>query len=145
MTSAITATGLRKSFGGKIVLDGIDLEVGAGTTFSLLGPNGAISVDRAGADVDAKTSNGSIRIGEVARSSVVLGTPAGGLEIGIAEGTAARLEVNTGHGHVHNLLENATRPEEAHETVEVRGHTSYGDIAIRRSWLASGTGEEGQP
>ena len=41
MTGAITAAGLRKSFGGKIVLDGIDLEVGAGTTFSLLGPNGA--------------------------------------------------------------------------------------------------------
>jgi ABC-2 type transport system ATP-binding protein len=41
MTSAITATGLRKSFGDKLVLDGIDLEVGAGTTFSLLGPNGA--------------------------------------------------------------------------------------------------------
>ena len=41
MTSAITATRLRKSFGGKAVLDGIDLEVGAGTTFSLLGPNGA--------------------------------------------------------------------------------------------------------
>ncbi len=41
MTSAIAATGLRKSFGGKAVLDGIDLEVGAGTTFSLLGPNGA--------------------------------------------------------------------------------------------------------
>lgn len=40
MTSAITATGLRKSFGGTAVLDGIDLEVGAGTTFSLLGPNG---------------------------------------------------------------------------------------------------------
>ncbi len=41
MTSAITATGLRKSFGDKAVLDGIDLEVAAGTTFSLLGPNGA--------------------------------------------------------------------------------------------------------
>jgi ABC-2 type transport system ATP-binding protein len=41
MNSAITATGLRKSFGGKAVLGGIDLEVGAGTTFSLLGPNGA--------------------------------------------------------------------------------------------------------
>jgi ABC-2 type transport system ATP-binding protein len=40
-TPAIVATGLRKSFGGKVVLDGIDLEVGAGTTFSLLGPNGA--------------------------------------------------------------------------------------------------------
>ncbi len=41
MTSAITAAGLRKSFGGTAVLDGIDLEVGAGTTFSLLGPHGA--------------------------------------------------------------------------------------------------------
>jgi ABC-2 type transport system ATP-binding protein len=41
MTSAITAAGLRKSFGGKTVLDGIDLEAGAGTVFSLLGPNGA--------------------------------------------------------------------------------------------------------
>jgi ABC-2 type transport system ATP-binding protein len=41
MTSAITAAGLRKSFGDKVVLDGIDLEVAAGTTFSLLGPNGA--------------------------------------------------------------------------------------------------------
>ena len=41
MTSAITATGLRKSFGGTAVLDGIDLDVAAGTTFSLLGPNGA--------------------------------------------------------------------------------------------------------
>jgi len=41
MTSATTATGLRKSFGDTAVLDGIDLEVGAGTTFSPLGPNGA--------------------------------------------------------------------------------------------------------
>jgi ABC-2 type transport system ATP-binding protein len=41
MPSAITATGLRKSFGGKTVLDGVDLEVGEGTVFSLLGPNGA--------------------------------------------------------------------------------------------------------
>jgi energy-coupling factor transporter ATP-binding protein EcfA2 len=38
---AITAAGLRKSFGDKLVLDGIDLEVPEGTVFSLLGPNGA--------------------------------------------------------------------------------------------------------
>ncbi|MFC0623084.1 ATP-binding cassette domain-containing protein [Kribbella deserti] len=40
-TSAIAASGLRKTFGDKIVLDGIDLDVAAGTVFSLLGPNGA--------------------------------------------------------------------------------------------------------
>jgi ABC-2 type transport system ATP-binding protein len=38
---AIAATGLRKSYGDKIVLDGVDLEVAEGTIFSLLGPNGA--------------------------------------------------------------------------------------------------------
>jgi ABC-2 type transport system ATP-binding protein len=38
---AISATGLRKSYGDKVVLDGIDLHVPSGTTFSLLGPNGA--------------------------------------------------------------------------------------------------------
>ncbi|MFE9574934.1 ATP-binding cassette domain-containing protein [Nocardia sp. NPDC006044] len=40
-TSAIAATGLRKGFGGKTVLDGIDLDIAVGTIFSLLGPNGA--------------------------------------------------------------------------------------------------------
>ncbi|MEO6090711.1 MAG: ATP-binding cassette domain-containing protein [Umezawaea sp.] len=38
---AIAVSGLRKSFGGKVVLDGIDLEVREGTTFALLGQNGA--------------------------------------------------------------------------------------------------------
>jgi ABC-2 type transport system ATP-binding protein len=38
---AITATGLRKSFGDLLVLDGIALRVAEGTIFSLLGPNGA--------------------------------------------------------------------------------------------------------
>ncbi|MGW1767285.1 ATP-binding cassette domain-containing protein [Streptomyces sp. NPDC002073] len=38
---AIAANGLRKSYGDKVVLDGVDLNVPAGTIFSLLGPNGA--------------------------------------------------------------------------------------------------------
>ncbi len=39
--AAIAVTGLRKSFGDKVVLDGIDLTVPEGTIFALLGPNGA--------------------------------------------------------------------------------------------------------
>jgi len=38
---AIAATGLRKSFGDQVVLDGLDLYVQQGTVFSLLGANGA--------------------------------------------------------------------------------------------------------
>jgi ABC-2 type transport system ATP-binding protein len=37
----ITTTGLRRSFGDHVVLDGIDLDVPRGTVFSLLGANGA--------------------------------------------------------------------------------------------------------
>jgi ABC-2 type transport system ATP-binding protein len=39
--SAIAVSGLRKAYGKKTVLDGIDLDVPAGTVFCLLGPNGA--------------------------------------------------------------------------------------------------------
>ncbi|MGH3502940.1 MAG: ATP-binding cassette domain-containing protein [Nocardioidaceae bacterium] len=38
---AISTVDLHKSFGDKVVLDGIDLTVAEGTIFSLLGPNGA--------------------------------------------------------------------------------------------------------
>jgi ABC-2 type transport system ATP-binding protein len=38
---AISVCGLRKAYGTKLVLDGIDLEVAEGTVFALLGPNGA--------------------------------------------------------------------------------------------------------
>ncbi|MGV9311096.1 ATP-binding cassette domain-containing protein [Streptomyces sp. NPDC003691] len=40
-SAGVTATGLRKSYGDKTVLDGIDIAVPAGTVFALLGPNGA--------------------------------------------------------------------------------------------------------
>jgi ABC-2 type transport system ATP-binding protein len=38
---AVIATGVRKSFGETVVLDGVDLAVTEGTIFALLGPNGA--------------------------------------------------------------------------------------------------------
>jgi ABC-2 type transport system ATP-binding protein len=40
-TSAIAVSGLRKAYGDKVVLDGIDFDVAAGSIYSLLGPNGA--------------------------------------------------------------------------------------------------------
>ncbi|MGW5082120.1 ATP-binding cassette domain-containing protein [Micromonospora echinospora] len=40
-SSAIAVSGLRKAYKDRVVLDGIDLDVPAGTIFCLLGPNGA--------------------------------------------------------------------------------------------------------
>ncbi|MFE2551118.1 ATP-binding cassette domain-containing protein [Streptomyces sp. NPDC059355] len=39
--AAVSTTGLRKSYGDKTVLDGVDLHIPAGSVFALLGPNGA--------------------------------------------------------------------------------------------------------
>lgn len=38
---AVSADGLRKAYGDKVVLDGVDLSIGEGEVFALLGPNGA--------------------------------------------------------------------------------------------------------
>jgi DUF4097 and DUF4098 domain-containing protein YvlB len=96
--------------------------------------NGDITVGEAGAGVDAKSSNGTIRVGKVTRGSVALHTAAGGLEIGVAAGTAAWLDLKTGHGRVRNELDEIGQgPERSEETVEVRAYTSFGDITVRRS------------
>jgi ABC-2 type transport system ATP-binding protein len=39
--TAVSVTGLRKAYGKKVVLDGVDLSIGEGEVFALLGPNGA--------------------------------------------------------------------------------------------------------
>jgi ABC-2 type transport system ATP-binding protein len=41
MRYTVEAAGIRKSFGGTVVLDGVDLAVEAGSIVALLGPNGA--------------------------------------------------------------------------------------------------------
>ncbi|MFI8895615.1 ATP-binding cassette domain-containing protein [Streptomyces paradoxus] len=64
--SAIAATGLRKSFGDKLVLDGIDLHVPTGTIFSLLGPNGAgktTAVKILSTLISPDPAGGEIRVG----------------------------------------------------------------------------------
>ncbi|SPE53833.1 Daunorubicin/doxorubicin resistance ATP-binding protein DrrA [Streptomyces netropsis] len=63
---AIAANGLRKSYGDKTVLDGVDLAVPEGTVFSLLGPNGAgktTAVKILSTLVSADPGTGGIHIG----------------------------------------------------------------------------------
>jgi len=63
---AIAANGLRKSYGDKTVLDGVDVAVPEGTVFALLGPNGAgktTAVKILSTLVSAGPGTGDIRIG----------------------------------------------------------------------------------
>ncbi|MFI8289549.1 ATP-binding cassette domain-containing protein [Streptomyces sp. NPDC085614] len=63
---AIAANELRKSYGDKTVLDGIDLAVAEGTIFSLLGPNGAgktTAVKILSTLISPDPASGPIRVG----------------------------------------------------------------------------------
>ncbi|GAC67270.1 DUF4097 family beta strand repeat-containing protein [Gordonia soli] len=95
--------------------------------------NGHIRIGAAGGAVDAKTAMGDVRVGSITRGSSVLETSLGDLEIGIASGTAAWLDVTTAFGHVRNDLVDAIGPEDADETAEIRGRTSTGSITIHRA------------
>lgn len=95
--------------------------------------NGDITAEHVGALVDAKTALGSISVGEVVRDTATLNSGMGSLEIGIAQGTAAWLDVKTGFGRVHSSLEGSDGPGNSAETVKVTAHTTFGDITVRRA------------
>jgi len=63
---AIAANGLRKSYGDKTVLDGIDLAVPRGTVLALLGPNGAgktTTVNILSTLITADPGTGTVHVG----------------------------------------------------------------------------------
>jgi hypothetical protein len=95
--------------------------------------NGNVAAERAAASVTANTANGNIRIGELVRGTATLRTAAGGIEVGIRRGTAARLDVHTSFGKVRNDLAATAGPADTDETAEVRARTAFGDIVIHRS------------
>ncbi|MGZ4666386.1 MAG: DUF4097 family beta strand repeat-containing protein [Frankiaceae bacterium] len=67
--------------------------------------NGHITVNVARAAVNAHTSNGDIRVGELGSGTVGLYTATGEVEVGIPQGIAARLDAHTSTGRVRNYLE----------------------------------------
>ena len=99
-----------------------DLRVRAG--------NGRIIVDETLATVAAKSANGDVRLGRVTQGPVVAETAFGQVDIGVADGIAAWLDLDTRFGTVRNELDAVERPGPHEDSIEVRAHTSFGDITI---------------
>ena len=97
--------------------------------------NGSVSVDRALSDITAANSNGEVWIGEVVRGKVSATSKNGSVEVGVREGSAAWLELNTDVGRVYNELASSNAPEagDPADKVEVRASTKLGDVTIRRA------------
>ncbi len=95
--------------------------------------NGSVSVGRSRAVLEAKVAHGDIRVAEVVRGSVELETGTGSVEVGVRQGTAARLDVRTRYGSLLNTLESTDGPGRAAEIGGVRARSAHGDILIHRA------------
>lgn len=95
--------------------------------------NSSITIGRSLAGITARTAWGRVRIDEVVRGTVHLQTGHGDVSIGIAEGTAAWLDLHSKSGVVRSDLDAADGPETSDTLAEIRVHTDRGDIDIHRS------------
>jgi len=97
--------------------------------------NGSVFVERALSDLTAASSNGEVQVGEVVRGRVEVTSKNGSVEVGVREGSAAWLELNTVVGRVYNELSSADAPEagDPADKVEVHADTKLGDVTVRRT------------
>jgi hypothetical protein len=92
---------------------------------------GGFDIDRADASVTAKTGNGAIRIGRLTRGQAELMNGSGNIEVGISEGTAAYIDVNSERGSVRNSVPPQENPDTSDNKVTVHARTRHGDIIIQ--------------
>lgn len=103
--------------------DAVDIKTGSGDA----------QVDDAHGDVSIKSGSGDQQVGRAARGRVHCQTASGDVHVGVAEGTAAWLDVHSLTGTVSSQLGEAGPPSEGEETVEVHANTVNGDITVVRA------------
>lgn len=95
--------------------------------------SGDLIVARLCGDLRAKTASGSVTVAAAVRGSISAFTSSGEVGVGVADGTAARLDLITGSGAVTNVLEPADGPGEGDDTLLIQVRTASGDIDIHRA------------
>ncbi|GFG49731.1 hypothetical protein CQY20_24955 [Mycolicibacterium agri] len=99
--------------------------------------SGSLSVRRLRGAVHAQTASGDVTVAAAVNGEVSVQTGSGEVEVGIEEGTAARLELRTHSGTVRNDLQPTDGPGQAEETLAVKVLTASGNITARRATVAA--------
>lgn len=104
--------------------------------------SGGIDVGELRGNAKAQTASGPVRVAVAAGGAVTAFTSSGDVEVGIPQGTAARLELDTRSGTVSNGLQAADGPGDGEQTMVIHARTGSGDISVSR---AAGSTPAGQP
>jgi hypothetical protein len=105
----------------------------AAADLDLSSGSGGFDIDRADGSVTAKTGDGAIRIGRLTRGRAELLNGSGNIEIGISEGTAARVDANSKRGSVRNSVPSQENPDTFDNKLTVHARTRHGDIIVQRA------------
>jgi Putative adhesin len=95
--------------------------------------SGGMTIGRLRGNAKAQTASGSVAVAGAVNGAFTAHTASGEVEIGIPQGTAARLDLRTKSGVVTNALEPSDGPAEDDETLVVQARTGSGDIMVRRA------------
>ncbi|MFL5996681.1 MAG: DUF4097 family beta strand repeat-containing protein [Streptomyces sp.] len=98
--------------------------------------SGELRIGRAHAAVGVRAEQADIGVDEAVRGPLALEAEAGTMEIGIADGLGARLDIRARSGTVYrslDLLDATALLADADKAVEVRARTGTGDIVVRRA------------
>jgi Putative adhesin len=109
----------------------------AGDDVDITTASGAIAIGEAASSVTAKTSNGGISVGRLVRGKARLVTARGGVDFGIADGSAALVDARSTLGVVRNDLALQSGPDEFGQTLEVVARTWYGNVRVQRATTLS--------
>jgi Putative adhesin len=105
----------------------------ASADLDLSSGHGGFDIGRADGSVTATTGDGAIRISRLARGQAELLNRSGNIEVGIGEGTAARVDASSTRGSVRNSVPPQENPDPSGNGVTVHARTRYGDIIIQRA------------
>ena len=105
----------------------------ASADLDLSSGSGDFDIDRADGSITATTASGAIRIGRMTHGQTKLRNGSGNIEVGIGEGAAASIDVDSERGAVHNFVSSQGDADPSDPKVMVHARTRHGDIIIQRA------------
>ncbi len=95
--------------------------------------SGSLTVGRLHGNVNVQTASGDVTVTTAVNGGLSVQTGRGEVVVGIAEGTAAQLDLRTRSGEVRNSLAKSDGPADGDETLVVHARTGSGDVVVQRA------------
>ncbi len=112
---------------GDVLLDHV------GGRLTVKSGSGDVVLKHAGEDVNAMAGSGDLVLKRVEHGRVRAKTGSGDIAIGVAQGTAAYLDIFTVSGDFHSSLDSAGPPSNGEPTVEIDVKSGSGDVVLQRA------------